>query len=128
MIVGGVVLWVAVSFDAAETLWLATMVVASTTLVVLLVGASRDLGERRAVVAYVVHLVLTFGLAGLARVPEQTWTLQWVEQLSNTVSQGLFLLASKGVFEAATAPPARFRDDEVAHRRGRALTRTTENV
>lgn len=102
----GLVAWVVSGFETAETWWLIVMVMASTALVLLLIVQARRAGERRGVVLFAVHLVLTFTLAGLARVGEQSWALQWVEQLSNTLSQGLLALGVWWLWQTArrTAP------------------------
>ena len=40
------------------------------------------------------NLLLTLGLAGMARIPDQTVGLQWIEQIVNTFSQGAFAYAA----------------------------------
>lgn len=97
----GLAAWAFVGFETAETWWLLVMVLASTTLVALLVRQARRAGESRSVMLFVIHLILTFGLAGLARLDEQSWALQWVEQISNTASQGMLALGVWWLWKAA---------------------------
>jgi thiol:disulfide interchange protein len=40
-----------------------------------------------------VSIVATFTLSGLARIPEQTASLQWMEEITNFFGQGLLALA-----------------------------------
>jgi len=46
-----------------------------------------------AAVFLTISVVATFTLSGLARIPEQTASLQWIEEIVNFVGQGLFAAA-----------------------------------
>ena len=48
---------------------------------------------------FIVNLIIVFVMNGLARMPEQTIALQWIEESINTVSWFCFAVASKKVFE-----------------------------
>ena len=48
---------------------------------------------------FIVNLVIILVMNGVARMPEQTITLQWIEESINTVSWFCFAVASKKIFE-----------------------------
>jgi len=48
---------------------------------------------------FIVNLIIIFAMNGLARMPEQTIALQWMEESINTISWLCFAIASKKVFE-----------------------------
>jgi len=48
---------------------------------------------------FIVNLIIVFVMNGLARMPEQTIALQWIEESVNTVSWLCFAIASKKVFD-----------------------------
>ena len=50
-------------------------------------------------VLFIVNLIIVFVMNGLARMPEQTIALQWIEESINTVSWFCFAIASKKVLE-----------------------------
>jgi hypothetical protein len=81
-------------WEPARLLLLVTAVVASTVLSVLLVRIALAGGDGAAAALFALNLTVTYVLAGLARVPDQTVALQWVEQGLNTVSQGAFAVAA----------------------------------
>lgn len=51
-----------------------------------------------------IHLFLVIGLSGMASAVEQTNALQWVEETSNAVTQGLLLLAALKLKAAIESP------------------------
>jgi len=40
------------------------------------------------------NLIAIFSLSGMARIPEQTITLQWIEEVINVFGQGAFAFAA----------------------------------
>lgn len=50
-----------------------------------------------------VNLCLTFGLVGLARIPDQSAALQWVAEISNLVTHSLFAACAWGLLRRRTA-------------------------
>lgn len=48
---------------------------------------------------FIVNLIIIFVMNGLARMPEQTIALQWIEESVNSVSWFCFAIASKKIYE-----------------------------
>lgn len=61
---------------------------------VLLIRQAKRHGLTLAAGLFLFNLIAIFALSGLARVPEQTIALQWVEELLNTAAQGAFVVAA----------------------------------
>lgn len=82
----------------AERYWffiLLTMTTfANMAVAVLLIQQSRQQGQPLAAALFLFNIVAVFVLSGLARVPEQTPVLQWVEEIINACSQGAFAFAA----------------------------------
>ena len=75
--------------------WLLTVVtLANTVVIFMLARTSWSSGDGVISLLYVLSFVGTLTLSGLARIPEQTAALQWIEESINAVAQGLFFLAS----------------------------------
>lgn len=88
-------------FAEAVSPLLGIVVIASTTALVTLIRWSRTADDGRATAALVASLLITFGLGGLGAV-EQTTLLQWIEETSNVIAQGLLLLAALRFRDAQT--------------------------
>lgn len=67
---------------------------ANLALGILLIRQARQQGLRLATALFLVNLVFVFMLNGMARMPNQTVPLQWVEQILNTFSQAAFAYAA----------------------------------
>ncbi|WP_420630132.1 hypothetical protein [Candidatus Leptofilum sp.] len=81
-----------------ERYWVFTLL-ALTTLANLAVGILliRQAMQQRLTLAaglFLFNLIAVFALSGLARVPEQTIALQWVEETINAFAQGAFAFAA----------------------------------
>ena len=50
---------------------------------------------------FIINLICVFLLSGMARIPEQTITLQWIEESINAISWLCFAIAAKKVYEYA---------------------------
>ena len=59
-----------------------------------LIAHSVRLREWLAVGGFVLNLALTYVLVGLARIPEQTVQLQWIEEFTNLVSNSFLAIAA----------------------------------
>jgi len=68
-----------------------------------LIGHSVAIRNWMAVAGFSINLVLTYVLVGLARIPEQTVQLQWIEQSVNFVSNTCLALAAYLLFKRAHA-------------------------
>lgn len=97
--------------DVAEVVLLTAMVVGSVGVTVHLIRRAGRARDRAAALLLALSLVVTFVLAGLARV-EQTAAMQWVEEGSNALAQLLLLVAvvrlvraPEGHGDGATAAP-----------------------
>lgn len=80
--------------ETADAVLLGLLVVATTVFGVTLVRLALRTGDRPAAWLFGINLAVTFVLAGLARIEDQTLALQWTEQLVNTASQAAFLVAA----------------------------------
>ena len=81
------------------------LVVAAVGAITMAVVAARwawDLGDRRTTALFALYVVGTLVLPPLAARPEQSQTLQWVEQLTNTAVQLCFLLGALALRGRAT--------------------------
>ncbi len=75
--------------------WLLTIVtLANSAVIFMLSRAGWNTGDRMISILYILSFVGTLSLSGLARIPEQTAALQWIEESINAVAQGLFFLGS----------------------------------
>ena len=82
---------------------LAAGALANIALALMLVRLSWGWGQHFTGAFFLFSIVLTLGLSALARVPEQTAALQWLEESINLVAQGCFAL---GVWRLRpVAPP-----------------------
>lgn len=86
------VLVLTVGNDLAEILLLTAMVVGSVGVTVHLIRRAGRARDHAAALLLGLSLVVTFVLAGLARV-EQTAAMQWIEEGSNALAQMLLLVA-----------------------------------
>jgi hypothetical protein len=73
---------------------LGVMTLSNIVLVLLLIMKARHFGMTGTALLFLLNIVLVFVLNGMARIPEQTISLQWTEQLLNTTAQGAFLLGA----------------------------------
>lgn len=64
------------------------------TMIALLTAAAWRVREHSAAVFFVLSFVGTLTLSSLARVPEQTAALQWIEEGINTVAQAVLLIGA----------------------------------
>lgn len=78
---------------------LIVMVIGSTTTSILLISFAFREKMKLMGVLFIVNLVCVFILSGMARIPEQTIVLQWIEESVNTISWLCFLIAMKNVYE-----------------------------
>jgi hypothetical protein len=81
-------------------LWLFTATAGSIVVSLLLARWARGIGRPGLGWLFIVSLLVTVALNGLARAEDQSETLQWVEQLLNTVNQGAFLVGAVGLERA----------------------------
>ena len=61
---------------------------------ILLIRQAKQQNLNLAVGLFIFNLLAVFALSGMARVPEQTIALQWVEELLNALAQGAFAFAA----------------------------------
>lgn len=66
----------------------------STLLIATLFKSAWSIGRRGVATLFVFSFLGTLTLNGLARIPDQTATLQWIEESINTVAQGLLFIGS----------------------------------
>ncbi len=93
-------------------LWLFTATSASVITALLLARWARAIGRPGLGWLFVVSMVVTLLLNGLARAETQSEALQWAEQLLNTLNQAAFLLGAillERATRGAPADPARTR-------------------
>ncbi len=67
---------------------------ANLALGVLLIKQSIQMNLTWAVALFVFNLIAIFALSGMARIPEQTIALQWLEECINVLAQGAFAVAA----------------------------------
>lgn len=83
--------------DVAINTWrfilLGFMTIGNVALVILLVQQARRQQLNLVEVLLAAHILIVFILSGMARIPDQTIPLQWLEQLLNTGAQGAFAYA-----------------------------------
>ena len=75
--------------------WLLTVVTLGNTVTIFLlakVGWNRN--DKVISLLYILSFAGTLTLSGLARIPDQTAALQWIEESINAAAQGLFFVAS----------------------------------
>jgi len=81
-----------------QRLWffwlLAVVTLANTAVIFMLARAGWNNNDRIISLLYIASFFGTLSLSGLARIPEQTAALQWIEESINAVAQGLFFAAS----------------------------------
>ena len=85
--------------SAWKLVLLSVMVLASVITAILLIIFAFRQKLSLAGALFVVNLIIIFVMNGLARIPEQTITLQWIEESINTVSWLCFAIASKKIYE-----------------------------
>ena len=78
---------------------LSVMVLASVITSILLIIFAFRQRLTLAGVLFIINLIIIFVMNGLARIPEQTIALQWIEESINTISWLCFAVASKKIFE-----------------------------
>ncbi|HSG42852.1 MAG TPA: hypothetical protein VLA72_06835 [Anaerolineales bacterium] len=78
---------------------LSVMVIASVVTSILLLAFAFRQKLTLAGIFFVINLIIIFVMNGLARIPEQTIALQWIEESINTISWFCFAIASKKIFE-----------------------------
>lgn len=107
-------------------MWLAVATLGSVTVGMLLAGLARRAGHPGVATLFVVGVVATVVLNGLARSADQSEPVQWIYQSLNTLNQLVFLLASWRLWlvQRANALDA---DRDNADRSGRALDRTPQS-
>jgi len=88
---------------AWKLILLSVMVLASVITSILLIVFAFRQKLTLAGVLFVINLIIIFVMNGLARIPEQTIALQWIEESINSVSWLCFAVASKKVFENTQA-------------------------
>lgn len=81
-------------------LWLFTATAGSIVTSLLLARWARGIGQPGLGWLFIVSLVVTVILNGLARADAQSEALQWAEQLCNSLNQAAFLIASVGLERA----------------------------
>jgi len=89
---------------AVGAIWPLLVVAAIGAITMAVVAAlwARDLGDRRTTVLFALYVVGTLMLPPLAARPDQSQTVQWVEQLTNTAVQLCFLLGALALRGRAT--------------------------
>ncbi len=65
--------------------------------------------QRLAALLFTCNFMAAFILVGLARIPDQSESLQWIEEIVNTLSQGAFAYAAFALHRALTAHQAEIR-------------------
>lgn len=65
--------------------------------------------QRTAALLFTCNFIAAFILVGLARIPDQTEALQWIEESVNTLSQGAFAYAAFALHRAITTNTAENR-------------------
>lgn len=82
----------------SQRLWffwlLAIVTLANTAVIFMLARTGWKNNDRTVSLLYLASFVGTLSLSGLARIPEQTAALQWIEEGINAIAQGLFFAAS----------------------------------
>lgn len=82
---------------------LIVLVIGSTTTSILLIAFAFREKLSLMGVLFIINLVCVFILSGMARIPEQTILLQWIEESINTISWACFAYAMKNVYDYARA-------------------------
>lgn len=81
-----------------QRLWffwlLAVVTLANTSVIYMLARSGWQNKDGIISLMYIASFIGTLTLSGLARIPEQTAALQWIEEGINACAQGLFFLAS----------------------------------
>jgi len=80
--------------DPARSTWrfvlLGLLTISNITLLVLLIKRALRMDRKLIALLFAVNLIISLTLSGLARIPDQTIALQWIEELINTVAQVAF--------------------------------------
>lgn len=61
---------------------------------VLVIRQAKQQGQPVTMGLFIFNIVMVFALSGMARIPEQTIALQWIEESLNVLAQGAFALAA----------------------------------
>ena len=61
---------------------------------VLLIRQALQQKQKLTAVLFIINLIAIFALSGMARIPEQTIALQWIEETINVFAQGAFAIAA----------------------------------
>ena len=85
--------------EAWKRVLLSVMVLASILTSILLIAFAFRQKLKLAGVLFVINLIIIFLMNGLARIPEQTITLQWIEESLNTVSWLAFAVAAYKTYD-----------------------------
>jgi hypothetical protein len=73
---------------------------------ILLIRQARQQSLRLAATFFLFNLIAIIALSGMARVPEQTIALQWIEELINVLAQGAFAIAAWQLVTAVAGSPS----------------------
>ena len=96
---------IGLKFSSTDRHWsLLLLIVMSTSNLVFavrLIGHSFALRNWVALTGFVLNLGLTYVLVGLARIPEQTAELQWIEEILNLLSNSLLAIAAYSLIKRA---------------------------
>ncbi|GAB4586550.1 hypothetical protein [Nocardia sp. IFM 10818] len=79
-----------------------------------LIGRARARGDGPAAALFGIQLLVFFILGPLASRPDQTVTLQWIEQACNTAAQAAFLIAALRLRAAARRTAAHDYEETIA--------------
>lgn len=80
--------------DRWRFVFLGLTTIANVTLAVLLIVQAARQHQYGVMVLFIFNIVIVFLLSGMARIPDQTISLQWTEQILNTLAQGAFAVAA----------------------------------
>ena len=78
---------------SSKAVMLGSTVLGNLVLMISLIMISSRRRQYAASALLIVNVLLTFTLTGLARIPEQTAALQWVEEIMNLGAQGCYMAA-----------------------------------
>jgi hypothetical protein len=79
--------------ERSSMVLLLLLVLGNLVMMISLITFSSRQRQHYAAVFLAISVLATFTLSGLARIPEQTASLQWIEEIVNFVGQGLFAAA-----------------------------------
>ncbi|MCO5186210.1 MAG: hypothetical protein M9965_20005 [Anaerolineae bacterium] len=80
--------------DRWRFVFLGLTTIANVALAVLLIVQAYRQHQYGVMGLFVLNIVIVFALSGMARIPDQTIPLQWMEQILNTLAQGAFAVAA----------------------------------